>query len=160
MDKKAMQQDGGMKVGKQKHITFEEASQIYYINKEIKHLQKELRDLEAERKYYKPSILSDMPKGRGEYRNIADEFLEKQEKLEDMLRYSLRKLQEERKKIEEFLESVENAEMRLILRLRCINNKSWGEIGKEIGADRTTISKKFYNFFKVSHNSHNNCDNM
>ena len=139
-------------------VTVEEASQIYYINQEIKYIQKELADLEAERKYYKPTILSDMPKGKGGYRNITDDFLEKQSELEDMLCYSLRKLQEERKQFEDFLHSVEDAELRLILRLRCINNMRWEEIGQAVGMERTTVSKKFYKYFKVSHNSHEGCD--
>lgn len=141
-------------------MKLEDASQIYYINREIKCLKKELWNLEAERKYYKPSILSDMPKGRGNNTNIADDFLEKQMELEDMLRYSLRKLQEERRKFEEFLGTVEDAQMRLILRLRCINNMSWNEIGEEIGAERTTVSKKFYKFFKVSNISRTDCDTI
>lgn len=141
-------------------MTLEDASQIHYINQEIKQLKKELLALEADRKYYKQLILSDMPKGRGDNTNMADDFLEKQAELEGMLRYSLRKLQEERKKFEEFLGSVDDAQMRLILRLRCINNMSWNEIGEEMGTDRTTVSKKFYNFFKVSHISHVKRDTM
>ncbi len=141
-------------------MTLEESKQIYYINREIEYIKKQLQDLEAERIYYKTIILSDMPKGGGKHTNITDDFLEKQKDLEDMMQYSLRKLQEERKEFEEFLKSVDDAEMRLILRLRCINNMRWEEIGEEIGVHRTTVSKKFYSFFKLSHNSHEDCDNM
>lgn len=141
-------------------VTVEEASQIFYINQEIKYIQKELANLEDERKYYKPTILSDMPKGMGGYKNITDDFLEKQSELEDMLRYSLRKLQEERKRFENFLYSVEDAELRLILRLRCINNMRWEDIGQAVDMERTTVSKKFYKYFKVSHKSHDDCDNI
>ncbi len=129
-------------------MTIEDASQIYYINREIKQLKEELWNLEAERKYYKPSILSDMPKGRGRHTNMADDFLEKQMELEGMLRYSLRKLQEERGKFEEFLGTVDDAQMRLILRLRCIKNMDWKDVGEEIGMDRRTASRKFYKFFE------------
>ena len=141
-------------------MTLEQASQIYYIQKEIKYIQKQLADLEAERKYYKPTILSDMPKGKGEYRNITDDFLERQQELEDMLKYSLKNLQAERKKFEEFLNTVEDAEMRLILRLRCINNMHWEDIGAAVGMDRRTASRKFYGFFKIAHNAREVCDKI
>lgn len=141
-------------------MTLEEASQVYCINQEIRCIKKELWNLMAERKYYKPNILSDMPKGNGGHSNMTDDYLERQGDLEDMLRYSLRKLQEERKKFEEFLASVEDAEMRLILRLRCVNNMRWEEIGSSLGMDRRTASRKFYHFFKVAHNAHDACGNM
>lgn len=129
-------------------MTFEEASQIYYINLEIKALRLELAKLKEERRYYKPNVISDMPRGGGEYINQEDEYLAKEQELEDMLNYSLRKLQYERRKIEEFLDTVGDAETRLILRLRCVNNMKWEDIGDEIGADRRTVSRKFYKFFE------------
>ncbi len=141
-------------------MTLEDASQVYYISQEIKYIKKELWDLEAGRKYYKPNILSDMPKGKGAYSNMTDDFLERQGELEDMLRYSLQKLQEERKRFEEFLASVDDAEIRLILRLRCVNNMCWEDIGASLGMDRRTASRKFYNFFKVARNAHSICGNM
>lgn len=128
-------------------MTFEEASQIYYINLEIKALRLELAKLKEERTYYKPNIITDLPRGGGGYKNAEDEYLAREQELEDMLNYSLRKLQYERRKIEEFLGTVKDAETRLIIRLRCVNNMKWEDIGDEIGADRRTVSRKFYNFF-------------
>jgi len=129
-------------------MTVEEARQIYYINIEIKTLQLELAKLEDRRIYYKNYFLSDMPKGSSQYNNPTDEYLTKRQELQDMLNYALRKLQIKRKEFEEFLQKVENAETRLILRLRCINNMRWEDIGKEIGIDRRTASRIFYQYFK------------
>lgn len=131
-------------------MTFEEASQIYYINLEIKALQLELAKMEEERNYYKPMILSDMPRAGGEHINPSDEYLVKRQEIEDMINYAMRKLQYERKKLEQFLNTVEDAEMRLILRLRCVNNMKWEDIGEELHMARTTASRKFYNFFKMN----------
>lgn len=141
-------------------MTLEEASQVFYINQEIKCIQKELQDLEASRRYYRPTHLSDMPKGRNGYSNLADGFLEKQKELEDMLGYAIRKLQKERMQFEVFLNSVDNAETRLILRLRCINNMGWKDIGEAVGMDRRTASRKFYGFFKFAHNARHDCGNI
>lgn len=127
-------------------MTVEELSQIYYINKEIKSLQLELAEL-RQKNFYKPNIITDMPRGgSGEESNL--EYVNAVMELEDLINYSLRKLQYQRKKIDEFLESVSDDELRLIMRLRAVNNMSWENIGEEIGKDRRTVSKKFYNYFR------------
>ena len=137
-------------------LNFEEASQIYYINKEIKRIQLDLAELEQARTFYKPIKMDGMPRGSST-ETAEDRYLEEKELLEDELNYALRRLQYERRKIERFINSIKDAEMRLIVRLRCINNMNWKDIGREIGRERTTVSKKFYRFFedqeKISHNS-------
>ena len=135
-------------------MTLEESKQIHYIIKEIEVLQRELAELKMKNPY-KQNIVTDMPRGGGCSSDLSDYANEVME-LEDMLNYSLRKLQRERKKFEQFLTTVNDTETRLILRLRCINNMGWFDIGKELNMDRTTVSKRFYKFFKeqkVSHNS-------
>lgn len=134
-------------------MTLEESKQIHYIIKEISVLQRELAELKMKNPY-KQNIINDMPRGGGGSSDISDYASEVME-LEDMLNYSLRKLQIERKKFEKFLTTVEDSEMRLILRLRCINNMGWFDIGEELNIDRTTASKRFYNFFRDQKNSHN-----
>lgn len=142
-------------------MNFEEASQIYYINKEIKRIQLDLDELEQARTYYKPIKMDGMPRGSST-ETAEDRYLQEKELLEDELNYALRRLQYERRKIERFIAKIKDAEMRLIIRLRCINNMHWQEIGREIGLERTTVSKKFYKFFKEqekdSHNSRHTHD--
>ncbi len=128
-------------------MTIEEINSIYYINKEIEQLQRELYDLKT-KNFYKSNILTGMPKGNSEH-DIFSDYAEDIKTLEDMLHYNLKKLQMERKKMEEFLSSIEDAELRLIIRLRTINNMNWESIGAELGMHRTTVSKKYYNFFKI-----------
>ncbi len=128
-------------------MTAEEINSIYYINKEIEHIQRELYDLKT-KNFYKPNVLTGMPKGNSEC-DIFSDYVEDIKTLEDMLHYNLKKLHMERKKMEEFLSSIEDAELRLIIRLRTINNMNWESIGAELGMHRTTVSKKYYNFFKI-----------
>lgn len=129
-------------------ITLEEAERIYYINLEITSIQLDLARLRESRVYYKSNIITDMPRGGGEHGNPEDEYLEMEMELERMLKHALRKLQKEKVRMEAFLGSVTNAEMRLILRLRCINNMTFADIGIRLGMDRRTVSRKFYAFFK------------
>lgn len=127
-------------------MTVEELSQIYYINKEIKSLQLELAQL-RQQSFYKPNVMSDMPRG-GEATEQNLEYVNDVMLLEDLINYSLKKLQYQRKKIEIFLSTIEDPETRLIMRLRAVNNLQWGAIGDEVGMDRRTASRKFYDYFK------------
>lgn len=131
---------------KENTITYEDLTSIYSINIEIRKIQEEIRNLQ-ERNFYKPNIISDMPRG-GEGKDMLVEYAEKQKTLEDMLAYSLRKLQNKRLKVEGFLDCIEDNEDRLIVRLRCINNMDWHGIGTELGMSRTTASRKFYAFLE------------
>lgn len=128
-------------------MTVEEINSIYYINKEIEHIQRELYNLKT-KNFYKSNVLTGMPKGNSEH-DIFSDYAEDMRTLEDMLHYNLIKLQTERKKIEKFLSSIEDVELRLIIRLRAVNNMNWEEIGAQLGMHRTTVSKKYYNFFKI-----------
>ena len=128
-------------------MTAEEINHLYYINKEIEQIQRELNDLKTQN-FYKSNVLTGMPKGNSE-RDIFSDYAEDIKELEDMLHYNLKMLQMEKKKIEKFLSLIEDAEMRLIIRLRAVNNMRWEEIGAQIGMHRTTVSKKYYNFFKT-----------
>lgn len=131
-------------------MTFEQALEIYYINVEIKSIRLELDEHKENRKYYRTVILTDSTKARGEHTNPTDKWLIKEQQLTDMLRYSLDQLQQKTIEFEKFLKAVEDAETRVILRLRCINNMSWEEIGDNLGMDRRTASRKFNRFFNIS----------
>lgn len=136
-------------------MTLEESRQIYYIIKEIDVIKRELAGLRMKNPY-RENIITDMPKGGRDTPDLTG-YMNDIMELEDMLNYALRKLQRERRKFEEFLETVEDAEMRAILRMRCENNMYWTDIGEELGLERTTVSKRFYKFFKkqqLSHKSH------
>lgn len=127
-------------------MSVEELSQIYYINKEIKSLQRELAELK-QKNFYKPNIITDMPKGgKGEEQNL--EYVNDIMMIEDLISYSLRKLQYQRKKVEEFLDTVEDAELRLIMRLRAVNNMKWEDIGKEVNMSRRTVCRRFFGYFE------------
>lgn len=128
-------------------MTVEELSGIYYINKEIEILEAELYNLRNNQNFYSKNIISDMPRG-GQAKDMFVEFTEKLRAVEQMLQYSLKRLQLERLKVEEFLNTVADPELRLIMRLRAVNNMKWEDIGFEIGLERTTVSKKFFKYFK------------
>lgn len=50
--------------------------------------------------------------------------------------------------VEEFIASVDDSKMRRILTMRFIDNKNFEQIGKALGYDRTSISKKIDKFIE------------
>lgn len=126
-------------------MTIEEVSELYYINKEIAQIQREIEKLKK-KNYYKKPVMSDMPKGNKG--TDMKEYVDSIKALEDSLHYNLLTLQRKRVAAEEFLQSVEDAEIRLIIRLRVVNNMSFESIGKELGMDRRTVSRKFHQYFE------------
>lgn len=142
-------------------MTFEDLISVHNINIEIKKVQEEIQQL-REQNFFKPNIISAMPRG-GIGKDMLVEYVEESKRLDDILNYSLRTLQKKRTEIEEFICGIKDNETRLIVRLRCINNMEWREIGEELGMERTTASKKFYKYLeekeiikksKLSHISH------
>ena len=127
-------------------MTVEKLGELYYINKEIDSLQKEMAEL-RQRSFYKSGVLTGMPRG-GEKKEPAVEYVSAVLEIEDLLNYSIRKLKDERKEVEEFLKEIPDAELRLIMRLRSIHNMRWEDIGDQIGMDRRTASRKYYDYFK------------
>lgn len=57
-------------------------------------------------------------------------------------------LMETLNQVEEFIASVNNSEMRRILSMRFIDNKNFEQIGRILGYDRTSISKKIDKFLE------------
>lgn len=131
---------------KEQRVTFEDLISVHNINIEIKKVQEEIQRL-REQNFFKPNIISDMPRG-GIGKDMLVEYVEESKHLDDILNYSLRKLQKKRAEIEEFICGIEDNETRLIVRLRCINNMDWIDIGTELGMDRRTASRKFYSYLE------------
>ena len=50
--------------------------------------------------------------------------------------------------IRAFIDHVEDEEIKTIIELRCIYQENWDDIGRELHADRTTVSKKFRAYLK------------
>lgn len=129
-------------------MTIEEVRQLRYLSLEIKNLKLELEALDEERTYINAAILSSLPKNRGEYKNPWDRYLIKQQELQYKLFNLTKELQKKRQKLEEFMKGIEDIETRLVIRLRCIHNKTWEDIGQEIGVSRRTASRIFYRYFE------------
>ena len=73
---------------------------------------------------------------------------QKKIQLYEMLTETLEKKMAAEIAIRAFIDRVEDEEIKTIIELRCIYQESWEDIGRELHADRTTVSKKFRAYLK------------
>lgn len=107
---------------------------------------------------YKGNIVSDMPKGSGG-KSFLDKYIEKKEYLKSQIYFYERKIQEDRKMIDAYIEKAPYPECDII-RYRVINNLSWEEIGEFTGYSRFQVSRKFWNYVKDARNARNAHDEL
>ncbi len=103
-----------------------------------------------------------MPFGSGTSDKTASAALAIRE-IEELYEIKLKELYLVRNRIERYINDIDDPEERLIIRLRCINNMNWFDIGAEVGMDRTTASRKYRDFIKknkLAHNAHDKCDTI
>ena len=72
----------------------------------------------------------------------------KVKRLERKLKRKLDELMDERARIEEYIESIDNATTRMILRLRHIDGMKWHQIGNELGYSERQCRRKYKEFFE------------
>lgn len=75
-------------------------------------------------------------------------YSSKVKRLERKLKRKLDELMDERARIEEYIESIDNATIRMILRLRYINGLGWNQIGNELGYSERQCRRIYKEFFE------------
>ena len=130
-------------------MTVEELFSVQTDNNKLRSLQLELARHE-DFNPYKSQVISDMPKGSG-YKNFIETYEEKRDELQRQIDFLEKKIQEDRKKIDEYIDQAPYPECDII-RFRAINNLSWEEIGDYVGYSRRQTSKKFWNYINNDRN--------
>ena len=87
-----------------------------------------------------------MPKGCGG-KNFSEWYAEEGDRIQREIKFYEKKIQDDRKKIDEYIDQAPYPECDII-RFRAINNLSWAEIGEYIGYSRFQVSRKFWNYIK------------
>ena len=131
-------------------MTARELKNLYYLKKEIKEQQRRLAELEAAATNCSTEITG-LPSGKG----ISDKVGKYAAKIADLktiLEQNLEKNFCELNRLEKFIKSLENSEMRTILTLRYSQGFSWKQIAESMGnlGDGSTERKKHNRFLKLS----------
>lgn len=124
----------------------EELNELYWLNIEIKDLESRLKELDE------TSGISSAKLGDGIHGNDISNPVEKVAMKKIQLKKRIAEVMllvlEEKEKIERFVETIPDSQLRTIVRLRNIDLMTWQEIGDVLELDRKTVSTKYNNFIK------------
>lgn len=127
-----------------KFMNEKELSKFFWLQKEIKDLEERIATLDSGLSAIKYNSLS--VSGSKKVESIQEKIVELKESWMEKRISAL----EEYIKMEKFILSVQDDEIRLILRYRFMDLMKWEEIGNKLGYDRTSVAKKIRNFLKTS----------
>ena len=118
----------------------------YYIKIEIEEIKEEIKNI--------PVICGVNMSGMPHSTSVSDpayNLLIKKEKLIEKLNRKMEQYIDELMKVESIIDEIEDEEIRVIARMRFIQNKKWVDIGKEVHIDRTACYRKLNNYFRNLH---------
>lgn len=131
-------------------MTLSELFSVQTDNRKLKSLYMEL-DNNEDFNPCKKNIFTGIPRNKS-YENFNDYYIKEKERINRQIDYYKDKIQEDRRKVEKYIETAPQPE-RDIIRFRVINNLDWNEIGQLVNMDRRTASRKFYKYIRVAHNA-------
>lgn len=111
-------------------MTKKELSQLYYLNREIEEQQRRLKELEDLATNCTTKITG-MPRGTDLTDNVGRYAAEIAD-LKGLLDLNLKKCFYELNRLNRYIESVTDSQMRMILSLRYINGLSWEQVAASI----------------------------
>ena len=118
-------------------------NKLYFLKIEIEELKEEIKNISE----ISSSEITGMPHGTA----ISDPVYQctiKKQKLIEKLNRKLEKYIDELTRVENIIDSIEDAEIRLIARYRFIDNLTWEQIGRKIHRDRSVCYRKLIEYFK------------
>lgn len=130
-------------------MTKQELSQLYYLNREIEHLKTRIAEIEGLATSTTKQITG-MPYVVGVSDNVG-KYVAELADLKELLQLNLKKCFYEFNRLNRFIQSIEDSQLRMILSLRYINGLGWQQIAFSIGErDEQYPRKKHNRFLKKS----------
>ncbi|WP_411679874.1 hypothetical protein [Clostridium thailandense] len=111
-------------------MTKQELSQLYYLNREIEQLKNRITELECVATSTS-SRITGMPHASGISDKVGKYAAEIAD-LKELLDLNLKKCFYELNRLNRYIESIDNSELRMILSLRYINGLSWEQVAVSI----------------------------
>jgi len=118
-------------------------NKLYWLKNEIEQIEMQIKELTI----LSATAMSGMPSG-GSVSSPVEKFYDRLEKLRTKLQAKLNEYITEKEYIEDYIENIEDAEIRVIARKRFIENKDFLTIGNEMYMDRTTAYKKLKKYIE------------
>lgn len=119
-------------------MTKQELSQLYYLNREIEHLKTRIAEVEGLATSTTKQITG-MPHVAGVSDNVG-KYVAELTDLKELLQLNLKKCFYEFNRLNRFIQSIEDSQLRMILSLRYISGLGWLQIALSIGGSNTADS--------------------
>lgn len=127
-------------------MTIQELSKYHNIKTEIKQIEDNIYEIETT--MIGSSKITGMPSTSNGTDSPTERIGIKLAQLRTKLVSKQESLLDEAHKIEDFLTTVEDAEIRVIIRERFLEGKTWNDVSKKIIADRSTPYYKLKKYLK------------
>lgn len=112
-------------------------NKLYWIKREIVQIENQIKELTV-----LSAVAMDSTSGGHNVSSPVERFYIRLEKLKSRLADKHAESLAEQERLENFIDTIEDAEIRVFARSRYIENKSFQQIGDENYVDRTTVAKK------------------
>lgn len=119
-------------------MTKKELSQLYYLNREIEQLQKRVLELESLASSCTVQITG-IPSNSG-FKDKLGQYVAEIADLKSLLNLNLKKCFYELNRLNRYIQSIDDSEMRMILTLRYINGFCWEQVAASISIYATADS--------------------
>jgi len=127
-------------------LTKEELKQIYYLNKEIKMWQRELDRLQC-KSLAGGTNIDGMPRGNRTNDKVADMAIERVE-IEEIINGKLAEIQVQRKRIMNYINSIDDSLLRQIMFLRNVSCMNWKQVARELNITEGCAKMTYHRHFK------------
>ena len=118
-------------------------NRLYWLKKEKMQIENQIKELTV----LSAVSMNGMPSGHN-VSSPVEQFNIRLEQLKEKLQRKCEEMLAETERIEEYIENIEDAEVRVIARKRFIENKTYQVIGNEMYTDGSTARKKLKRFLE------------
>ena len=118
-------------------------NKLYWLKKEIEQIEMQIKELTI----LSAMAMNGMPSGNS-VSSPVEKFYDRLDKLRTKLQAKLNEYITEKERIEDYIENIEDAEIRVIARMRFVDNLDFQTIGNEMYMDRTTAYRKLKNYIE------------
>ncbi len=128
----------------------------YRSNKdEIKELEYKLAHLGEGDSMIGNDVVFDYRTGFPQPQAVVGVDWEKYDRLKEMYQSRVVKLREECTEVEQWIDGIQNGQMRRIFRMKYMDGMTQSKIGKAVHLDRSRVSRKIDDFLKNAHKAQN-----
>ena len=117
-------------------------NKLYWLKREVQQIENQIRELTILSAFE----MTGMPSAHS-LSSPVEQFYNRLDKLMTKLEKAKEKVVKETEQLESYIETVDDAEIRVLARMRYLDCMKFEDIGEECHMDRRTVSRKLENYF-------------